>query len=274
MMKYAVFCLLLAAAVCLPLAADPLEELAGPERAAALLAGETITEVQLKEPRPVLIPRHPGLRRLVDGLMGELGPGLFAETLYRYEKPAGASGGASAEGAGPRRWTGDERLRLYHEATALSTLTGIQYYSASRKTMRTFYEYSRVIDGPDTKRELPDPAVSGVPAEQRIYARQKDLTFGDNIYQYDYTASEDSLIFVQRNLTAMNAGIIPAVGKNRLRSVVAVIDAGDSLLIYAVSMARAVSLPGLGERIGNSFTNRAEAILKWFTGRADRVFGN
>jgi hypothetical protein len=81
------------------------------------------------------------------------------------------------------------------------------------------------------------------------------------------------LIFVQQNLTAMNAGIIPAVGKNKLRTVMAVIDAGDSLLIYAVSMAKAAPFPGLGERIGNSFTNRAEAVLKWFSGRADGVFG-
>jgi hypothetical protein len=256
--------LLLVVMACFPLAAASLEELAGPEQTAALLAGETITGVQLKNPRPALIPRHEGLRQLVDDLMGSLEPGLFVETLYRYEKPA-ASGGTP-------RWTGDERLRLYNEVLALSSLAGIQYYSASRKTMRTFYEYSQVIDGPDTKQTLPDPVVSVVPGELRVYARQKDLTFGDNIYQYDYLASEDSLIFVQRNLTAMNAGIIPAVGKNRLRSVVAVIDAGDSLLVYAASMAKAVSLPGLGDRIGNSFTNRAEAILKWFATRADRAF--
>ena len=28
----------------------------------------------------------------------------------------------------------------------------------------------------------------------------------------------------------------------------------------------------MGERIGNSFTNRAEAVLKWFVGKADGVF--
>jgi hypothetical protein len=265
MMKYVLLGLM--AAACFPLAADSLEELTGAERAAELLMGEIITVVQLRDPRPVLVPRHDGLRRLVDGIQAELEPGLFVESLYRYEKPA------EADGSGPRPWTEDERLRLYNEVLALSSLAGIQYYSASRKTMRTFYEYSRVIDGPDTKRTLPDPAFPAVPGELRIYARQKDLTFGDNIYQYDYLAGDDSLIFVQRNLTAMNAGIIPAVGKNRLRSVMAVIDTGDALLLYAASMARAVSLPGMGERIGNSFTNRAEAILKWFAGRADRAFG-
>jgi hypothetical protein len=157
---------------------------------------------------------------------------------------------------------------------ALSSLTGIQYYSASRKTMRTFYEYSRVIDGPETKRVLDDPRHAQTPAEQTIYARQKDLSFGDNIYEYKYYANPDSLLFIQQNLTAMSYGIIPAVGKNKLRSLVAVIDAGDYLLIYAASMVKAASIPGMGERIGNSFSNRAAAVLKWFTGRADGVFGN
>jgi hypothetical protein len=92
------------------------------------------------------------------------------------------------------------------------------------------------------------------------------------VYQYRYLAGEDHLIFIQENLTAMNAGIIPAVGKNKLRSVVAVIDAGDSLLIYAASLAKASALPGLGERIGNSFTNRALAILGWFNAQADKAF--
>jgi hypothetical protein len=81
------------------------------------------------------------------------------------------------------------------------------------------------------------------------------------------------LLFVQENLTLMNAGIIPAVGKNKLRSAVVVIDAGEYLLIYAASMARAASVPGMGRRVGASFSTRAEAILKWFFGQADKAFG-
>jgi hypothetical protein len=263
MMKKMICLLLLALMGFSPLAAASLEDLTGTGQAAELLGGGIITKVQLKEPQPLLTPRHPELRRLVDDLMRSLEPGLFVESLYRYGKPAGAADG----------WTEEERTRLYNEILALSTLTGIQYYSTSRKTMRTFYEYSHVIDGADTKRPLPDPVFAEVPQELRLYARQKDLTFGDNIYQYDYLADADSLIFVQRNLSAMNVGIIPAVGKNRLHSVVAVIDAGDSLLVYAASMVKAASLPGLGGRIGNSFTSRAEAVLQWFSGRADKAFG-
>ncbi|MDR2134473.1 MAG: hypothetical protein LBP27_05140 [Treponema sp.] len=245
------------------LSAAPPEEFLEPEQIAAFAAGEEVLSgVQLGNPRPALVPGHGELRRLVDELMRTLRPGLFAESLCLYAKPAAAAG----------QWSAEERRDLYNKALALSTLSGIQYYSASRKTMRTFYESSRIIDGPDTKAPLSDPVYVSPPPRLTLYARQKDLTFGDNIYQYEYLAGSDSLIFVQQNLSAMTVGIIPAVGKNKLRTVVAVIDAETHLLVYTVSMAAASSLPGLGERIGNSFTNRAAAILKWFSGHADAVF--
>jgi hypothetical protein len=138
--------------------------------------------------------------------------------------------------------------------------------------MRTFYETSTVIDGPNTKRPQNDPVYTEAPKELTLYARQKDLTFGDNIYKYTYYAHNHALIFVQENLSAMSVGPISVVGKNRLRSVIAVIDAGDSLLVYVASMAKAASFPGMNERAGRSFSNRAEAILSWFSRQADRAF--
>jgi hypothetical protein len=239
-----------------------LEELSGPETAARLRAGETLAGVQLKNPVPRFAPLHAGFRSLLDENMEALAPGILVEGLARYEKPEKAR----------HSWTEAERGAIFNGVTALSSLEGIRYYSASRKTMRTFYESSRVIDGPDSKRVLPDPFYSDPPARLTLYARQRDLTFGENVYRYDYRAGGDFLVFVQENLTAMNAGIIPAVGKNKLRSLVAVIDTEDSLLVYVASLAKAAAIPGMGERIGSSFTNRVEAILKWFAGRADGAF--
>jgi hypothetical protein len=242
-----------------------LEELAGREAAAELRSGKTLTRVQLKNPLPGLAPGHALFRSILDDNMESLEPGILVEALACYKKP---------DRAARPSWTRAERNALFNGATALSSLEGIQYYSASRKTMRTFYESSRVIDGPDTGRVLPDPFYPDPPALLSLYARQKDLTFGENIYRYDYRAGEDFLVFVQENLSAMRAGIIPALGKNKLRSLVAVIDAEDSLLFYVASLAKAAAIPGMGERIGSSFANRAEAILKWFSGKADKAFGD
>jgi hypothetical protein len=187
----------------------------------------------------------------------------LVESLRLYKKPQGA--------AFPQ-WSAAERRALFNETLALSTLAGLRYFSSSRKALRLFYETSQVIDGPDTQKPLPDPAYEKPPARTILYARQKDLTFGTVIYQYEYQAGEDALLLVQRNLTPLAVGIIPAVGKEKLRSAAAVIDAEAFLLIYAVSMARAASLPGMNQRVGQSFSTRLDALMSWFTGRADKAF--
>jgi hypothetical protein len=247
------------------LSAVSLEDILGPERAAALIAGERPAEIQFKNPRLLLLPRYGPAREIIEGERENLDPGIMVETLYLYKKPAAAE---------KSLWSEAERLRIYNGILALSTLTGLQYYSASRKAMRTFYESSHVIDDPSARTTVPDPVFQIPPSRLKIFARQKDLTFGDNVYQYDYYSFPGALIFIQQNLTSLNYGIITAVGKNRLHSAVAVIDAGEYLLVYAVSMAKAASLPGMKERIGNSFSNRAEAVLRWFEGRADKAFAD
>ncbi|MDR2021154.1 MAG: hypothetical protein LBQ14_10380 [Treponema sp.] len=255
------FCLLIFAGA--SVFAASLEDLVGSERADQLRRRETLAEIQRENISPRLIPGDSSLWNMVDGMIQSLSPSFFVETLYLYRKPPGSA----------PAWSDAERTALYNEVLALSSLAGLQYYSASRGEMRTFYETSSVVDGPDGRRKTADPVFASPPAELTVYARQKDLSFGDNVYRYDYYARRDSFVFVQENLTAMNYGIIPAVGRNKLRSMVAAIDAGDCLLLYAVSMARAASLPGMSERVGRSFSTRAEAVLNWFTGQADKAFG-
>jgi len=262
-MRAPIAALALAAAVALPVAAASLDDLAGAERAALLRgSAEGLSEVQLRSPVPRLLPRHSVLESAVAAAMEELSPGVLVENLFLYRKP---SGGSSA-------WTAEERLALFERMTALGTLAGIRYFSASRGEMRTFYETSSVIDNPRDRRPLPDPSFATLPATLTLYARQRDLTFGDNTYGFDFRTGDDFIFFEQRNLTVLNAGIVPAIGRDRFRMVMAVIDAGDSLLVYTAAMARVATLLGMGDRVGGSFGNRLEAVLGWFSDHADTVF--
>ena len=252
--------LLIAAAA--PVRAASLTDWIEPEHALELASG-ALREIQFGDTETRLLPRHEKLRSLIQDHRKELGPNILVESLSLYAKPRKASSPV---------WSKAEKTGLFNRCLGISSLTGIQYYSSSRNTMRTFYEISHVIDGPSTKKALPDPVFQDPPGMFTLYAQQKDLTFGDNIYQYDYYCWDDAFFFVQRNLTAMNVGIIPGVSANNLRSVMAVLDAGEYLLIYGVSMAKAPPFPGLRERIGNSFSTRVEAILDWFNGRAGGAF--
>ncbi|MCL2214442.1 MAG: hypothetical protein FWC06_04445 [Treponema sp.] len=242
----------------------PLENIVSVVQAARLrTSGDIIIETQLRNPSPLLIPYNSELRQYVNITQNSLNPGIMVEALYLYIKPDQFYTSADF-------WDDKQKTGIFNQLTAISSLSGIQYFSASRDTMRTFYESSVVIDGPASRNPLPDPVFYQIPEALSLFARQKDLTFGDNVYRYDYSSSPDIIYFLQENITSLTYGIIPAVGRGNLRSVIAVIDNGDSLLFYAVSMAKAVSLPGMGDRISSSFSNRAQAILAWLTDRLDR----
>jgi len=243
----------------------PLENLVSSSVADRLRSGGgTIFETQLRNPAPVLLPRDNELRRLTSGIISSLEPNVLVEALYLYTKPASIAGGSEG-------WA-EQRTGVFNQLMAVSSMTGLQYYSASRRAMRTFYEYSYLVDGPDSRNRIPDPVFTSVPAALTLYARQKDLTFGDNIYRYSYAAAQDAVYFTQDNVTALTIALIPVIGSGNLKTVMAVIDCGDSILIYAISMAKALSVPGVGDRISTSFSNRAQAVINWFSGRLDNTF--
>jgi len=230
-----------------------LDELIGTERKTILLNQGSITETHLKDVSASLTPQHTIVKNLVNNSISELKPSVLVENLSIYKKKSTGT------------WNETERRKLFNSSLALSSLTGIEYYSTSRKTMRTLYEFSTVIDNPSTKRPLSDPVYTSPPRELSIYARQKDLTFGDNIYKYTYYTFPDAFVFIQQNQTPLTFGIVPAVGKDNLKSIVAVIDTEEYLLIYLVSIAKSANVPGINQRISESFSTRAEAIVKWFT---------
>lgn len=260
MKKHIAFLLIALSAT--PLFPVSLEALLGIQQAQKLggQAGSTISELQLKNPLPVLLPNHSQIKNFVLEMYHGLQPSIVVETLYLYQTPQAS-------------WSEEERLGLFNQALAISTLAGTQYFSASRNEMRTFYETSQVIDSPGSNKVIPDPVFAQIPETFTLYARQKDLTFGDNIYSYQYRAYPDAMISMQENLSSLNTGGIPVIGKNKLRSFMAIFDCDGALLIYTASLAKTTPLPGMGERIGKSFTNRAEAFQKWYIDKADIVLG-
>jgi len=251
---------LIAFAVCQAYA-SPLETLISSGLIAQLQGGELIIKTHFGDAHTVISPKNNTLDQIIASAKDSFSPNIIVETLYLHKKPESFF-------SDNQSWNEEQKTNVFNQTLAISALTGVQYYSVSRAEMRTFYEFSNVIDDPRTKKTLPDP-VYHEPVSMSLFARQKDLTFGDNIYRYDYTVGGDIIAFSQENVTTLSVGFIPVIRKGNLRSVLAVIDCGDSLLVYAVSMVNAILLPGMKDRILSSFSSRAEAILKWFSGRLD-----
>ncbi|MFP3959295.1 MAG: DUF6675 family protein [Spirochaetaceae bacterium] len=166
--------------------------------------------------------------------------------------------------------TEKERDRaLYNIFRAVSTMEGIEYYSASRERMRTFYHESYAVEDPESREPLSDPVVTEVPEEERIYVYQRDSSFGRNVYRVDYVRDGDAYLMSMTNLTRMYYGVLPVVAPENLEIHLTVMETEEGYLFYGACGVRVISLFGMQDRARDSFYNRIEALYRWFRSRVE-----
>lgn len=200
---------------------------------------------------PSLIPASTLAKEAASFWKGDEAP-FFIETLYLYKKAAQKQGLPGAD---------TDRISVI--LRSLSKLEGLEYYSPSRKKMRTLYEKSYIIDSAASKKKLPDP-VAGSADGLSALVLQKDLTFGEYVYRYSWRQTADSVAFFSVNLDAMSYSFLKLIQPDKLRVSLIVQDLGDWLLVYNLTKADFTAVPGIEGKITSSFSARAEAVYKWF----------
>ena len=206
-----------------------------------------------------LLPSGPAADQAADRIRAAIvadKPGVLVETVFFLPRQG------PADPAGRKA----ELARIYWLLRSFSTLEGIQYYSVSHKSMRTLYAESYRIDGAETRLRLPDlptPLPAEAPAEETLFAFQKDLSFGANVYSYVFTAHSTAVSSEMTNLTRMSYGIIPLVAPKALKTRLLVLPASDGIIFYAESDSS--SAGPFRSRLEESFANRAAALFAWFS---------
>ena len=161
----------------------------------------------------------------------------------------------------------DEReLHIFNILHRMSTLSGLEYFSASRGRMREFYLRSAIVREADGTTVLPDPVFSYLLPSYRFILRQEDASFGDNLYE---VRSSPGTLSIQ-NIGTMTYGIIPIAAAGDLELQLRIRQQGDYLLFYAFSSMKAPDLFGLREKVGNSFYNRMVALYNWFAAELEK----
>jgi hypothetical protein len=169
----------------------------------------------------------------------------------------------------------DERkLALYNILLSVSTLEGLEYYSASRGEMRLLFEESWVIANPDDKEPLPDKLAISVPAQESIFIHQKDKSFGSNESVMTFRAASDVFAADIINLTPMRyKGIIKVVDPENMQVHLIVVPVEEGLLLYGTMSAKTRNVKAFLDRARNSFTNRVVALTGWYKDRLVDEFG-
>jgi hypothetical protein len=229
---------------------DALPRLSPAERAELRDAGE-LTRFFGDDDPLALVPatalRH-AVRDDIEGMELLIG----VEALFAFDPPA-----ALAREPEQGRY-------IYNVLRSVSTLEGIEYYSASRKRMRTFFYESYAIATPDSREPLPDPTVQTVPEKDAILVYQRDSSMGANVSRLTYRYTGDAVAISIENLTMMHYYLVPLVAPGNLHMHLMVIPGEEEFLFYGVCGVKAHNFLGLAQRKRASFYNRIKAMYAWF----------
>jgi hypothetical protein len=204
--------------------------------------------------------------------LGALAPRL--EPAIRQELEAsGELRGSLADGASPRLLPLlPRRAQILEEIRArqltVGGMKGLEYYSASRKRLRTLFAESHLIDDPLNRRPIPDRTFPGeIPPVEQAYLYQEDLTFGGTVYRLEYYFDDGVLSLHTSNLTPMRYLGLPMIREGESLSWICLIPYGSNVLFYGLTGGKTMKFLGLEKSKSReeSFYHRLKAIYGWYT---------
>ena len=168
----------------------------------------------------------------------------------------------------------ERRLRIYNILRSVSTLEGLEYYSASRGKMRLLFEESwAVADAARPRAALADPLVKSIPAKDSIIIHQKDKTFASNRSTMRFRAEGQVFAAEIVNITPMRyKGLIRVADPGNMQTHFIIVPVREGIVIYGAIAARTRDVRAFVERARNSFTNRVIALTGWYRSRLGEEF--
>ncbi len=156
------------------------------------------------------------------------------------------------------------KLLIYNLTHSISSLKGVEYYSHTRKKLRTLFYDSYVVDSPENREKIPDPISKKIKPYDRIYIFQNDSTFGKNIFLLEYKTTSQLINIKIENLTTMKYLLLPLIPPYRMVTYMAIIPSRNAILFYGLSMSNFKNIIPVGKENVASFYYRLLAMYNWF----------
>ena len=157
-------------------------------------------------------------------------------------------------------------LGIYNTLRSIRSLKGIEYYSVSRKKVRTFFNDAYMVKNAGDITPLPDPLVKKVPSSDNIVIFQEDTTFGKSYTAMRYLSGKGNILVTMRNLTELTYGPIRVIEKDSMIIDMLVCPMDGGILFYGLCSVKTADLFGIAKSRSESFYNRIAALYAWFSG--------
>jgi hypothetical protein len=211
-----------------------------------------VTLFHFEDTTPQLMPSIPQAEELKDLLKGK-SPNFAIEGLFFIQTLNRESNRE------------EDLTNIVNILSSVSSLQGLEYFSASRNEMRLLFEECWRIDNAEDRTPLADLSFTELPGQVEYTIHQKDLTFGANLSHVEISSSPESLLMTMTNLTNMKYdGWLKVIDRGNFQTGVLVIPVEEGILYYGVMSAKTLGLGFIVNKASNSFYNRMKALFIWF----------
>lgn len=208
-----------------------------------------------KEDLKFLLTPKTKISKLSTDFCKENAPIFLIESLYLYKKPENSSE--------------IDIKKASSIVKSISTLKGLEYYSASKKETKLLYSDAYVTDKIKNGKKLPDP-INDETDGKNVLVVLEDTTLGKNVYDYVFKQTDKEACFFSSNCENLYYGIIKVINADKMKVALTITDLGDCMVAYVVISADFFGFPGLHNKMYESFSNRADAMYKWFLNRIEK----
>lgn len=145
---------------------------------------------------------------------------------------------------------------------SFSKMTGMRYYSNSRKRYETLYTDVHCVNNPEEKKNVPDPL--DVSADALVsYVYQKDRSLSGCVYRFSFFQTQNEI-----GARAVNTDEVQYKGFSILKPEhlvlnVHAVQTKEGIVFYILVRADAAKIPLVSEKLAKSYGSRADAIYEW-----------
>lgn len=158
-------------------------------------------------------------------------------------------------------------LKALNALGAVSTMSGITYFSHNRNRETVLFDEVFKAEGPGSRKRLPDPAYRILPASDGFTVHLKDANFGSCWYAATLQADGRGARLGLTNARAMGIAVVRAFGAGDLVMEFYLAPADEGLVVYGLCAAAPAGLASNVVDMYSAVLKRLDSVRLWAVGR-------
>jgi hypothetical protein len=155
-------------------------------------------------------------------------------------------------------------LAVYNALNKIKDLKGRKYHSHTRgKEVALFEDATRIESNKKLNAAADLPAASSVPSTAKLYARLKDVNFGNTYYEISFNNNNRSILCDLTNFRTIYYILFPVMKEKTFTAVLYVEPLDEGLLVYSAAAAQVSDFVSGQINIPSALEKRLDVIIGW-----------